>query len=329
MTVRSELASLRHEPMLQLVDDPMTIPCIEASDATRLCAHPLVSVSMITYNHEAFIRQAIEGVLMQKTDFDFELVIGEDCSTDATREICFEYQRRCPERVRVLWWHENVTKFGGNGSRVRARCRGEFIAFCEGDDYWTDPNKLQKQVDIMRKYPQVSLCSHHFVTLTDKGAEDWTAARLEELFRAGKDRAGFLFDRSEFLFPSLLSQTAAVLYRKSAYDAQMIRKIGMSYDWVLFYILLSKGPGYYINETMSVYRQNLHGLWSGLDRYRQIRWSLCRAIRLYEADPTPDSRRQYDNWIARLRPLCTPYKEFYYIRGKLSIGKRLRRLFHG
>lgn len=322
MTVRSELKRLRGESLPALVDDPLRIPCVETSDPMRLCAHPLVSVWMIAYNHEPFIRQAIEGVLMQKTDFDFELVIGEDCSADRTREICFEYQKRFPEKIRVLWAQENVFKKGGNGNRTRARCRGEFIALCEGDDYWTDRDKLQKQVDVLRRHPEVTFCCHHFVALTENGLEDWTKERLEELFAAGKSRSGFVFGRTEYLFPSLLSQTAAVMYRKSAFDWQMVVKIGMCYDWILAYVLLSKGPGYYINETMSVYRQQNGGAWSGMDRHRQVCWSLSRALRLYAADPTPDSRRQCDDWMARLRPFCTPYKEWYAVRGWLGAAKR-------
>lgn len=317
-TLGMELAELRREKMPALVEDPMSIPCIETSDAARLCAKPLVSVLMITYNHEAFIRQAIEGVLMQKTDFDFELIIGEDCSTDRTREICFEYQRRHPDRIRVLWWHENVSRLGGNASRVRVRCRGEFVATCEGDDYWTDPHKLQKQVDILRKYPQVTLCSHHFAALTEKGLEDCTAGRIEELVRSGKDPSGFLFNRAEFLFPSLLSQMATVVYRREACDWEMIRKIGVSYDWILYYVILSKGPGYFINETMSVYRFMGGGSWSSMDQIQKIRWSLSRALRLYEADPTADSKRQRDDWIERLRHCCTPYREWERLKGILG-----------
>ncbi len=158
MTLKEELEILRGEPIKVFEGDPMDIPCIETSDLEKLCKNPVVSVHMITYNHEPYIRQAIEGVMMQKTDFKFELVIGEDCSQDKTREICFEYQKKYPDKIRVLWWHENVLKLGGNGRRTRAHCRGEFIAFCEGDDYWIDPLKLQKQVDVMRKYPNVGFC---------------------------------------------------------------------------------------------------------------------------------------------------------------------------
>ena len=115
MTLKEKLEILRGEPIEVFDGDPMDIPCIETSDAEMLCRHPVVSVHMITYNHEPYIRQAIEGVMMHKTDFEFELVIGEDASTDKTREICFEYQKRYPEKIRVLWWHEDVSKLGGNG----------------------------------------------------------------------------------------------------------------------------------------------------------------------------------------------------------------------
>ena len=158
MTLKDELEILRGEPIEVFDGDPMDIPCVEMSDTEKLCKHPVVSVQMCAYNHEPYIRQAIEGVMMQQTDFEFELVIGEDCSQDKTREICFEYQKKYPDKIRVLWWHENVSKLGGNSRRVQARCRGEFIALCEGDDYWIDPLKLQKQVDVMRKYPNVGLC---------------------------------------------------------------------------------------------------------------------------------------------------------------------------
>jgi glycosyltransferase involved in cell wall biosynthesis len=162
MTLKEELEILRGEPIGVFTGDPMDIPCIETSDSGKLCNHPVVSVHMATYNHEPFIRQAIEGVMMQKTNFEFELVIGEDCSTDKTREICFEYQKKYPDKIRVLWseknLHLNPHPAGKNGRRTLVRCRGEFIAYCEGDDYWIDPLKLQKQVDVMRQHKNVGLC---------------------------------------------------------------------------------------------------------------------------------------------------------------------------
>ena len=117
---------------------------------------PLVSVKMITYNHAPYIARAIEGVLQQKTEFPFELVIGEDCSTDGTREIVSEYQKRFPEIIRVVTSETNVGMIR-NGYRTEKACTGKYIAWCEGDDYWHNPHKLQKQVEYMESHPECGL----------------------------------------------------------------------------------------------------------------------------------------------------------------------------
>jgi glycosyltransferase involved in cell wall biosynthesis len=117
---------------------------------------PLVSIKMITYNHAPYIAQAIEGVLQQKTTFPFELVIGEDCSTDGTREIVFEYQKKYPNIIRVITSEKNVG-MKRNGLRVLKACHGKYIAFCEGDDYWQHPLKLQKQADYLENHPEYGL----------------------------------------------------------------------------------------------------------------------------------------------------------------------------
>jgi len=117
---------------------------------------PLVSVKMITYNHAPYIEQAIEGALMQKTNFPIELVIGEDCSTDGTREIVFEYQKKYPEIIRVITSDKNIG-MKKNGYRSAKACRGKYIAFCDGDDYWHHPHKLQKQADYLENHPECGL----------------------------------------------------------------------------------------------------------------------------------------------------------------------------
>lgn len=117
---------------------------------------PLVSIKMITYNHAPLIAQAIEGVLQQKTNFPFELIIGDDCSTDGTREIVFEYQNKYPDIIRVITSDENVG-MRKNGLRVIKACKGKYIAFCEGDDHWHHPHKLQKQVDYFESHPECGL----------------------------------------------------------------------------------------------------------------------------------------------------------------------------
>ena len=157
--LKAQLEVLRGRPLedLELEKDHW----VERSDTAKLCRNPVVSVHMVTYNHERFIRQALDSVMMQQCDFPFELVIGEDCSTDKTREICFEYQARYPEKIRVLYAKENSFKRHHsqiiNVWRVTKSCRGEFCAWLEGDDYWIDPHKLQKQVDYMRTHNNVGL----------------------------------------------------------------------------------------------------------------------------------------------------------------------------
>ena len=118
-----------------------------------------VSVHMPAYNHEAYIAQAIESVLMQEVDFRFELVIGEDCSTDATRAVAVEYADRYPDRIRLLLHRSNLGIFD-NDQAIISACRGEYIAWLEADDYWTSPRKLQAQVDLLDSRADYSACFH-------------------------------------------------------------------------------------------------------------------------------------------------------------------------
>ena len=272
MTLKEELEILRGEPIEVFDGDPMDIPCIETSDAEKLCKHPVVSVHMITYNHEPYIRQAIEGVMMQKTDFEFELVIGEDCSQDKTREICFEYQKKYPDKIRVLWWPENVSKLGGNGRRNRARCRGEFIAFCEGDDYWIDPLKLQKQVDVMRKHPGVGVCfcnADLFYQATDVFAK-WSDVNA---YKPGVVRRQLLFLAHLFGQNPYIGTigrfiiTATILFRKSAIEEVMRKYDVMRWrlrmgDTTLCLGVSSLYDGYYIPDVVSIYRVSNIGICS-------------------------------------------------------------------
>ena len=118
---------------------------------------PLVSVCMTTYNHAPYLREAIEGVLAQQTGFDVELVLGEDCSTDSTRAICEEYAARFPERVRLVCGVENIG-WRANYLRTFEACRGRYVAYCDGDDWWCDPQKLQRQVAWLEAHPDCGMC---------------------------------------------------------------------------------------------------------------------------------------------------------------------------
>lgn len=131
---------------------------------------PIVSIAMITYNHEKYISQAIEGITIQKTHFPYELVIYEDFSSDRTREICREYQEKYPQIIKLTLNDKNIGSMANWINNVSA-CKGDYIAFCEGDDYWTDPYKLQKQVDFLEKNKDYGLVHTDFDILYDASGE--------------------------------------------------------------------------------------------------------------------------------------------------------------
>jgi glycosyltransferase involved in cell wall biosynthesis len=151
--------------------DPAQIPADEVSDRRAIAQQPLASVKTTTYNQAAYIAQTIEGVVRQETTFPIEYVIGEDCSTDGTQEIVLEYQKKYPHLIRVVTAERNVGAVR-NGLRVDHACRGKYIAYCEGDDFWQHPKKLQMQVDFLEARPD------HGLVHTDA---DWLIDRTGEV----------------------------------------------------------------------------------------------------------------------------------------------------
>lgn len=120
----------------------------------------LVSVVCNTYNHEKFIRDALEGFVMQKTNFAYEVLIHDDASTDKTADIIREYEAKFPEIIKPIYQTENQYSKGGILQFQEPRIKGKYVALCEGDDYWTDPLKLQKQFDAMEAHPEIDICAH-------------------------------------------------------------------------------------------------------------------------------------------------------------------------
>jgi len=163
-----------------------------------------LSVCTITYNHEKFIAQAIESMLMQKAKFDFELVIGEDFSTDRTREICISYKRKYPKKINLILNKKNL---GPNLNFVNTlkQCKSKYIAICEGDDYWTDPYKLQKQVDFLEANPDYTICSHLVENFYQDENKKPYIFPYENLY---KDTYTF----EDFLYRNLIN-TCSVVYR--------------------------------------------------------------------------------------------------------------------
>ena len=136
----------------------------------------IVSISCITYNHAPYIRQCLDGFLMQQTNFAYEVLIHDDASTDGTTEIIKEYEAKYPDIIKPIYEDENQWVKGRRGSAVFnfPRAKGKYIALCEGDDYWTDPLRLQKQVYFLEKHQECSLCCHQYDMLSSENI-GWSA----------------------------------------------------------------------------------------------------------------------------------------------------------
>ncbi len=205
------------------------------------------SVYMITYNHERFIAQAIDSVLMQQVDFDYEIVIGEDCSTDNTRSIVIDYQNRFPDRIKSLLNEKNLGMMP-NFIQTMQACKGQYIAMLEGDDYWTDPHKLQKQVDFLDRHPEFAICSHN-VKVKREGSmqsHEWLGARhkevstLEDLLRNGSGGA-----------------TCSLVFRNGVFgDYPEWYYTIHGGDWALQVLCASCGKLRYFREVMGVFRRH-------------------------------------------------------------------------
>lgn len=218
---------------------------------------PVISVVVVTYNHERYVRQAIEGVLAQNVDVPYEIVIGDDFSTDGTRAILEEYAMKNGDKIRLILQDHNCGD--GTNTRLTLRtCRGEYIALCEGDDYWCSVDKLQKQYDFLRSNPDFSACS----TLADVLYEE--TGMLE---RHHPLRGGMTLSRKDFLLgikPD--TRTCTRMYRSQPFLERYF-----SYDLSSLYardnftrIVLTEGGKKFrvLNETMSVYRVHKKGAWS-------------------------------------------------------------------
>jgi glycosyltransferase involved in cell wall biosynthesis len=212
--------------------------------------NPLVSISCITFNHIDFIKLCLDGFLSQRTKFKYEIVIHDDASNDGTIEVIEQYRERYPEIIFPMYQSENQYSQGKYGVTARfnfPRCRGKYIALCEGDDYWTDPYKLQKQVDFLEANPKVILCYH----------------RVNVLFTDGKMEEDYLVKGIVNKNLSNIYDMAALgnyIHTPSVVFRNVIKDFPPQYsqtpinDYFLYMLLGQYGDYYRLEENMGVYR---------------------------------------------------------------------------
>lgn len=222
---------------------------------------PLLSILCITYNHEKYISKAIKSFLEQETSFDFEIVIGEDCSTDNTLEVILEFQKNHSKIIKIIKSENNigVTK---NFRRTLAACRGKYIALCEGDDYWDDPKKIQTQVSFLESNPEYVLTYHdtHSIDENNKITNDLS-------------KKGINFDTTKsMLIKAPPISTLTTCFRNEIKEIPIEFNDAPVLDICLWSLLGHHGSGKYLESIKpAIYRLHSSGIFSSKNKSEKIR----------------------------------------------------------
>jgi glycosyltransferase involved in cell wall biosynthesis len=221
-----------------------------------------VSVCIITYNQEAFIAQTLESVLNQKTSFDYELVIGEDCSTDNTRNIIQKYQERYPQKIRLIERNQNIGMMRNFTSSILS-CKGEYIALLEGDDFWVDEYKLEKQVSFMEDNPTFSGCftNNYLLDMHSGLTRKETPSSKETLITSDLIEKNHISTLT-FLFKNHLIQQFPGWFSQLSLG-----------DWPLYILLSLNGPIKKLDFYSATYRIHPASQWSSkkhVDKIKRI-----------------------------------------------------------
>lgn len=276
---------------------------------------PKVSILCLTYNHEKYIKQALDSFLMQKTNFNFEILIHDDASTDKTTQIIKKYQKKYPKIIKPIIQTKNQysqKKIYGLVNRfLLPLAKGKYIALCEGDDYWCDPNKLQISIDTLDKNPDCVMFSHNTFVKKNKNK-----------------KLDLLVDKNQSFEKNKFSLTNSIYTHLSARVFRNLKGLPPG-DTFQYHYLLSKGKCYYYNKPMSVYRYNQKGVWSSLTNNQQKKANIknCYLLNIF-------LKKKYNNYYSNLLlPEFGPYynnfnKESSFILYLISIGFNFSDIFN-
>ncbi len=227
---------------------------------------PLVSVIVITYNHSDFISQCLDSILLQETNFPFEIILGEDESFDGTRHKCIEYATEYPDKIRLFLRSRNDCIYISgiptgifNFKECLKEARGNYIAICEGDDYWNDPQKLQKQVDYLKYNPDYNICFHD--AIVKYAGHKRSDVLFSNLSGNRLDKDILVYTMDDLISEEPLIPTASILFRCNGpinfpdwFDGII------NSDMALFILVCGTGKIRFFNESWSVYRKHQGGV---------------------------------------------------------------------
>ena len=282
----------------------------------------IVSIITLTYNHEPYIRECLDGILMQQTSFKFELLIHDDASTDNTANIIREYESKYPEIIKPIYQIENQDskKVPIGATYLYPRAKGKYIALCEGDDYWTDPLKLQKQVDYLELHPDYVMCSSKYQILEENIAKitsSWYDEKCQDV----------AYSLDTLIHGGWYFHPLTVVFRSSELNLQEYIRYPYGMDAVLFFHLLKKGNGMMLPEEMAVYRIHEGGVWSGINYNAKLKNEFKARLGIYEVEQSYEAafflRHQFTKLISRkwiieewkliFQSVCIISKYFGYI----------------
>lgn len=259
-----------------------------------------VSVCCLAYNHASYIRQCLDGFLMQKTNFPIEILIHDDASTDGTQDIIREYEAKYPDIIKPIYQKENQYSKGVSISLTYnwSRAKGKYIAMCEGDDYWTDPYKLQKQVDFLESHPDYVMCSHKY-QIYEQESNEYVNILPEIENEKGDD-----FFLTDLIVGKWLVQPLCMMCRKSALEDKRLERYKYMIDTVFIYNLLTQGKAFCLSDTMGVYRVQNRGIWSGKSLNEKIFMQLKAVKSICDIEKTDVAARfllfQFSKPISRI-----------------------------
>lgn len=268
-----------------------------------------VSIQCLVYNHEPYIRQCLDGIVMQKTNFRYEAIIHDDASTDGSTAIIREYAEKYPDIIKPIIEKENLYSKGPWQlfKKMKLHSYGMYIALCEGDDYWIDPWKLQKQVDVLEKNKNVTMVYTGFNLCGDVTEGDRRFySENQTKFSKNGDMLPELFGRN-------FIQTVTVCYRKSSLERSLYESSPSFLDYSLFLALAANGPFIYLNDKTACYRINPAGMVRGSTNKLKVR---IRMIKQFYAS------RYLDGSIPR-RKDANDSIILKYISSKTSFNRKL------
>lgn len=249
---------------------------------------PLVTIRCLVYNHEPYLRQCLDGFVMQQTTFPFEAIVHDDASTDGSAAIIREYAEKYPDIIKPIYETENQFCKGTIDSIMVAATHpdSKYIAMCEGDDYWTHPQKLQIQVAFLESHPDYYMTCHAFKYYFEDAKEFRDPPFLNDLpLEEYEGREYCNPTIKEFFSPIWFTQLLSIVYRKQiCMDTEKILKYKTFYDYVSCYYMLKAGKCALFKDVMGVYRKQGQGVYTGRDENIWRRDYLDNYYILYELE---------------------------------------------